>query len=178
MHMDKNTLIETVREAFKNVKLEEGIGLWEAQGLDDYADEKTMNELRKKDERNDWRNIPLAQLLRCASSLSFFDAKGMRFHLPSFMLLDIMQDESGINVHDITFTLGYDLKNDYQKERFSLLNNEQIISIVRFLEYKMQLIENRYSELHGASSTSYLLHDVDYSNAFKTLQQWQQKLEG
>ena len=50
--MTKEELIKEIYDAFKGVRLEDGIGLWEAQGLDDYADPKTMAELRKKDERN------------------------------------------------------------------------------------------------------------------------------
>jgi len=41
------------------------------------------------DEKMNWENIPSSELERCNSSLSFFDAKGMRFHLPAFMIVAI-----------------------------------------------------------------------------------------
>ncbi|MDD4385585.1 MAG: hypothetical protein PHD06_10470 [Bacteroidales bacterium] len=102
-------LIQKIQIAFKDVKLEDGIGLWEGQGLDNYADQKTMLELRKKDERNNWNNIPYKDISLCQSSLSFFDAKGMRFCLPKFLLLDILAEqlyqEQGISSPDVIFTL-------------------------------------------------------------------------
>ena len=47
--MTKEELIIEIRTAFNNVKLEDGVGLWEGQGIDDYADSKTMAELKRKD---------------------------------------------------------------------------------------------------------------------------------
>ena len=52
--MTKDELITEIRTAFKNIKLEEGVGLWEGQGIDDYADSETILKLRKRDERNNW----------------------------------------------------------------------------------------------------------------------------
>lgn len=72
--MTKEQLITKIRTAFKDVELEDGIGLWEAQGVDDYADRKTILELREKDERKDWNNIRYKELAICESSISFLDA--------------------------------------------------------------------------------------------------------
>ena len=87
--MTKEKLKTKIRTAFKAVELEDGIGLWEAQGVDDYADKKTILKLREKDERKNWNNISYKELAICESSLSFFDAKGMRFYLPQFLIFDI-----------------------------------------------------------------------------------------
>ena len=52
------------------------------QGLDDdYEDAATCEALRLTDEKDDWSKIAVADLNQCYSSLSFFDAEGMRFHL-------------------------------------------------------------------------------------------------
>jgi hypothetical protein len=139
--MTKIELIANIQNAFKNIKLEDGVGLWEAQGIDDYADEKTMAELKKKDERNDWDKIPYKDLAFCYSSLSFFDAKGMRFCLPKFLIFDLLADEinekEGLNSPDMLFTLGHKLNEDYQKNRFSLLDLNQIQCIINYLYYKL-----------------------------------------
>jgi hypothetical protein len=132
--MTKATLIAKITTAFQAVKLENGVGLWEAQGIDDYADEQKLAELRSKDERDNWDNIPNQDLVRCQSSLSFFDAKGMRFCLPKFLISDLLDPR---NSPDVTFTLGYKLNETYQKNRFSLLDKPQIQSVIDYLESKL-----------------------------------------
>ena len=145
--MKKEELIEEIKSAFKNVKLEDGIGLWEAQGLDDYADSKTILELRKKDEREDWNAISFKDISFCASSLSFFDAKGMRFCLPKFLMLDMLEpnehEEEESYLVDVLFALGYNLNGEYQTERFSLLNNRQKECVIYYLKYKLNDIKER-----------------------------------
>ncbi|ATO19032.1 hypothetical protein BS636_04825 [Acinetobacter sp. LoGeW2-3] len=83
---DIQTQIET---AFSNVSLGDGIGLWEAQGVDDYKSLAERAALREKDEKSDWSKIPVQDLNDCNSSLGFFDAQGMRFHLPTFLITDL-----------------------------------------------------------------------------------------
>ena len=176
--MDKEQLIKEIREAFKNIELEDGIGLWEAQGLDDYADEKTMLGLRKKDERKNWDNISYEDICRCESSLSFFDAKGIRFHLPKFLILDLLSKEilkDERTPPDVVFTLGYNLDSAYQQERFSLLNSNQIACIIHFLAYKQEGIIQNYKNLYGADNESYF-NDVDYETALKASDVWRKKL--
>lgn len=85
-------LVGRIAEVFAGVALGEGIGLREAQGLDDYADATTRAAYRERDEKDDWRRIPAEDLERCASSLSFFDPEGMRFHLPAFMTAELQGD--------------------------------------------------------------------------------------
>jgi len=138
--MTKEELIAKIRNAFEYVKLEDGVGLWEGQGIDDYADKKTIIELRNKDERNNWDNIPYKDLVYCQSSLSFFDAKGMRFCLPKFLIFDLLEEElceKEGNPPDVTFTLGHKLNEEHQKNRFSLFDNKQIECIIDYLEYKL-----------------------------------------
>ena len=82
-------LCQLIEDAFADIKLGAGVGLMEAQGLDDYADAHTLAAYRSGDEKDDWRRIPAVALNRCHSSLSFFDAEGMRFHLPAFLSADL-----------------------------------------------------------------------------------------
>jgi hypothetical protein len=170
--MTKEELIAKIRTAFKDFKLENGIGLWEGQGLDDYANEKTMLELRKKDERNNWDNIPYKDLVYCYSSLSFFDAKGMRFCLPKFLIFDILSNqiykEQNIYAPEILFTLGYKPDDEYNINRFSLFDHQQIETIILFLEYKV-------AEFISDNSNSLIHDDYRYIELTTTLDQWKQR---
>lgn len=82
-------LVEQIAEAFSGVQLGTGIGLHEARGLDDYEDEACLAAYRDSDEKLDWRKISAEDLCAFQSSLSFFDAQGMRFHLPAFMSAEL-----------------------------------------------------------------------------------------
>ena len=82
-------LCNKIREAFAGVTLGSGIGLQQAQGIDDHEDEATCARYRASDEQEDWTRIPVSELNRCNSSLSFFDAEGMRFHLPAYLIADL-----------------------------------------------------------------------------------------
>lgn len=166
--MTKEELINEIRTSFKNIKLENGVGIWEAQGLDDYANEETILELRKKDERNNWENISYEDLSYCESSLSFFDAKGMRFCLPKFLIFDILNEqiskELNISSPDLMLTLGYNLNEEYQKNRFSLFDNQQIETVIHFLEYKFETLKDFY------------LSEYEIIELHRTLNEWKQKL--
>jgi hypothetical protein len=180
--MTKDELITGIRTAFKNVKLEEGVGLWEGQGIADYADSQTMSKLRKKDERNNWDNIAYEVLSDCSSSLSFLDAKGMRFYLPKFLISDILADEifeeNGCYPPDLLFTLSNNLDEEYQKNRFSLLDSKQIEVVIHFLEYRLTEIvakHKEYSTNYGSTMDT-VFSDNEYIKLDKTIDEWRQKL--
>ena len=50
-------LCALIQDAFAGVKLGNGVGLMQAQGLDDYADSATCASYRASDEKDDWRRI-------------------------------------------------------------------------------------------------------------------------
>ncbi|QEG21694.1 DUF6714 family protein [Mariniblastus fucicola] len=78
-----------INDAFSDVRLGDGIGIYEANGLDDYADDTELTRLRQLDERNDWRKLDLDLLNSYYSTPSFFDAHGFVFHLPAFLLAEL-----------------------------------------------------------------------------------------
>lgn len=90
-----NELIPEIRTAFQGITLDNGIGLLEANGLDDYASDKELAELRAKDERADWQRIKIEQLNYCYVSPSYMDARGYYFHLPAFLIADL-QDQFNV----------------------------------------------------------------------------------
>jgi len=85
----KEQIIERIEKAFSGVVLGNGVGLWQAQAIDDYEAVSEQKRARLKDEKEQWSKLSGAELQRCHSSLSFFDADGMRFHLPAFIIESI-----------------------------------------------------------------------------------------
>ena len=75
--------------AFAGVNLGDGIGLLEADGIDDYAVEAELANRRSRDERADWRRISVEMLNECYTAPSFMDARGFIFHLPAFLLAEL-----------------------------------------------------------------------------------------
>lgn len=117
-----------IEAAFAGVTLGGGVGLQEAQGLDDYADDETRAAYRATDEKDDWHRIPAEELQRCNSSLSFFDAEGMRFHLPAYLLADL-RDDYGFGM---AFCLTHG--SDYDRY-FRLLSVTQRRAVTAFLRH-------------------------------------------
>jgi hypothetical protein len=120
-------ICEIVRKAFAGVKLGKGVGLQEAQGLDDYEGEAACAAYRSKDEKENWESITIEELNRCNSSLSFFDAKGMRFHLPAYLIADLNGDYG----FGVAFSLTH--LSDYSTQQFSLLSESQRNAVRTFL---------------------------------------------
>lgn len=81
--------ISEISAAFADTRLDDGIGLLQANGLDDYASDEELKQLRDRDEKTDWRRISYADLERCSAAPSFFDAKGFVFHLPAFLIAEL-----------------------------------------------------------------------------------------
>jgi len=125
----RQAIITQIKAAFANVRLEDGVGLRQAQGIDDYQSDETCRALRQRDEKEDWQKIPVKELEDCYSSLSFFDAKGMRFHLPAFMIADL-EGSYGPGARFILTHL-----NDYTREQFSLLSSEQRAAVAAYLTW-------------------------------------------
>ncbi|WP_378174092.1 DUF6714 family protein [Aquimarina sp. SS2-1] len=198
--MNKEKLINKINQAFKSVQLEEGIGLWEAQGHDDRLTAKECRELRKKDEKEDWSKIQIIDLYTCSSSLSFFDAKGMRFHTPMFLLLALNvfeKEEKELNKKgsiqsclepDIEFHLlsglaylksDNEIMKNYSEEQFSLFNVPQIECIVEFLKYRMKEMEEHYSNKYAkelGTNPDAVIYDKDYIQLKDGVNYWAKKI--
>jgi len=104
-----------------------GVGLWEGQAIDDYETEENIGKARFRDEKLDWSKLTAADITRCQSSLSFFDADGMRFHLPAFLLHEEFEDLSGTIIFHLTSL------DEYGRSHFTSLNQSQRAVIREFL---------------------------------------------
>ncbi|WP_372831181.1 DUF6714 family protein [Pontibacterium sp.] len=129
--MNKDSIEKEITSAFVGVTLGNGIGLWEAQAIDDYESKDVQVKNRERDQKEDWRALNYDDLQRCHSSLSFFDADGMRFHLPAFIIGSIRNE-----VDDPIFHLIQ--PDEYSISRFSTLSNIQRKSVVMYLKWCLE----------------------------------------
>ena len=131
-------LCAIIEAAFAGVRLGNGVGLQEAQGLDDREDDATLSAYRAEDEKEDWRRIAAEKLNQCWTSPSFFDAEGMRFHLPAYLVADLRglyrQD------FDIPLTNG----GAHQQGIFSLLDAAQRNAVRAYLLFLAADDKNSY----------------------------------
>lgn len=137
MAADTDRVVALVRSAFRSETLGNGVGLRQGQGLDDYADDRTLASCRAQDEKSDWSAIPVAELDRCYSSLSFFDAEGMRFHLPAYLVADL---EDSLQTADVLFHL---VCTD--QGRFDTLSTAQREAVRQFLLLRLS---DNHREFH------------------------------
>jgi hypothetical protein len=118
-----------VGEAFRNVKLENGVGLLEADIIDSHGSELQRREARLRDESEDWSKISI-DYLNAGSGLSFFDAAGLRFHLPAYVVAEL----SGKGVHSILSTL----LSEIGRERFANFTVEQREVLREYLNFRLK----------------------------------------
>ncbi len=126
---NREQIITLITTAFEGVTLEDGVGLSEADAIDSYASPETRKALRENDEKNEWAKISVASINAHYSNLSFFDAKGMRFHLPAFLLAEI----NGEFNFGMTFPLAH--LSEYRIRQYALLNSDQRTAVRMFLNY-------------------------------------------
>lgn len=118
-------LCQEISEAFRDVKLGGGTGLFEAQGRDDYESAKECAEHRACDEKEDWARLRDEDLNDCNSYFGFANAEGTRFHLPAFLLLDL-RGAFCINMAPL-------LTDESLYPKFRLLNSAQRAAVRTFL---------------------------------------------
>lgn len=146
MTVEQERLIRVIEAAFKDVQLGEGTGLMEAQRLDDYADSATKARYRESDEKLDWSLIDAAHLDRCSSSLSFFDAAGMRFHLPAFLCTDL---RDSLQCCDVTLFLATSIYY-LGPSQFELLTPQQREAVREYLWFNLSFNQFLSSSIEAA----------------------------
>lgn len=135
--MDKDSIINAIEKAFSDVKLGDGIGLWEAQAIDDYETKEVQEQRRAQDEKDDWSSISADVLQLCHSSLSFFDANGMRFHLPAYIVASLKGE-----IDDPVFHLTH--LDEFTKSKLVTLTSDQANAVVSYLKWCLESQEYEY----------------------------------
>ena len=125
----KKLIVSEIYAAFRGVELGNGIGLREAQVLDERGSMDQRIQARAIDEKADWSRITPGELTNEISSLSFFDSLGMRFHLPAFLVAEL----DGL----IDASLDFHLTNvvGRHKDRFGLFTKPQKLAVAAALRY-------------------------------------------
>ena len=134
-------MLHKITDAFSEVVLGSGYGLWEAQAIDDYETKEVQKKSRENDEKENWKALTPDTLQRCHSSLSFFDADGMRFHLPAFIIGSLENEVDDPVFHLIQL-------DDYAKSKLTTLNDVQQQAITAYLNWCLE--QDNYSFEHPA----------------------------
>ena len=83
--MNKEYLIAQIEKAFEDVSLNDGVGIYEAEAIDNYALEEIRKTEREKDIRDDWTSITDDVIDQYYSVLSFMDDNGLKFAIPAYI---------------------------------------------------------------------------------------------
>ena len=137
MEHSENTqvLLALIREAFTDVYLEDGVSLHQTVVIDNYGSNAEMVQARLKDEKMDWQKLiskPELLNINGIGGLSFYDAKGLRFHLPAYLSSVVINPDLNIS-ESLIFTLTH--KSEYNDKRLSLLNPQMKHCISVILSY-------------------------------------------
>ena len=139
MPTSPDEIIALVQVAFQGVTLGAGVGLYEGHAEDGIYTRIYVEAERAKDEKLDWAAIPAARLDECPCAQSFFDAEGMRFHLPALIIADLRGETECDPVISLTHP------DDYSRDQLSLLTVEQRAAVRAYLGYVRDHPEVYYS---------------------------------
>lgn len=155
MSPTKESVVLKIRDAFRGVTLGNGVGLLQGQAKD--GGRKGLEE-RLRDEKLDWTRLHVNELNKCSSSLSFFDAEGMRFHLPAFLIAEL---DGSLDRASPVFHLT-DL-SDYSKSQLSMLSVAQRKAVREFLLLRRADPEHEYDwpEIEKALTTYWRREEED-----------------
>lgn len=132
----KEHVLQLIYTAFDQVKLEDGVSLHETIKIDNYGlTNEVLESQIKADERKDWKKLiddPELIEVNGMGGLSFYDAKGLRFHLPAYLCLCINHPNTEV-ASSLTFQLTR--LEAYNRQRFSILTPEQRKAVKVFLTY-------------------------------------------
>lgn len=122
-------IIDDIKDVFAGVTLGNGVGLYESRCKDEYADQENLAKYRALDEKEDWQKIPVSELNNSLGGLCFFDAEGMRFHLPAYLIADLQGEYN----FGMSFCLTH--LNEHSMTQFTLLSPEQRRVVRAFLTH-------------------------------------------
>ncbi len=174
--MTKQQIINEITTAFQDVKLEDGIGLLEGNGLDDWLSGDELQPLRQQDERENWQNIPFEHICGTyESAFSYIDAKGMRFLMPQYLIADILSEELQTKNTFMTYCPTWrldEVDKEYGREQFKLFNKQQIQAVIHYLEYNIQLEIEENKKYGVTEANNRLLYEQ-----CPTLRKWKKLLK-
>ena len=139
--MDKEQLIAEIETAFKDVSLEDGIGINEADNIETGERDSVINVARNQDRSwwNGWTDIEDKYISSYSSVMDFMDAKGIRWVLPAYMVYIVKHYKEGSFSIDSTIyileegALGTDRRDIYTEQQKKV--------IAKFLQFMISVGE-------------------------------------
>ncbi len=133
-------LLRLIERVFRGVELGDGVSLHETVIIDDYGDLEERRSAREPDEKHDWRKLVGDPELKRVSGMSFYDAAGLRFHLPAYLSLAV-SDADGTDASNVLADLLYTLTHipEFNRERFAVLSVPQRACVREVLKYLRNL---------------------------------------
>jgi hypothetical protein len=153
VEMNRSSLIKEIEIAFQDVKLDNGIGIFEAEALDDYANDNEIKKQRAKDREfwSRWQDIPDEVISKYYSVLCFVDPEGLKYLLPAYMRFTLNQYDidASASIDSTIFALDRGLESF--KDRPEILSQEQKAIIAKFLKYMVLVAGDNFIDAIVAS---------------------------
>lgn len=133
--MDKEQLIANIATAFKDVSLEDGIGINEADNIETGERDSIINVARNQDRSwwNGWTDIEDKYISSYSSVMDFMDSKGIKWVLPAYMTYIIKHYKEGSFSIDTTIYLLEE--GGMGRDQLDLYTPEQKKVIAKFLQF-------------------------------------------
>lgn len=142
-------IAEQVCHAFADTELKDGIGILEADCVDDWMDTNNPERCRYRaeDERDYWENVlfqghrvgEIPRFNPC-SAITFMDSIGRHFALP-YYLLWALQDPENV----VAEALANALENNYYTDELQL-NAEQQLALLNAVGFLVEITANTYDD--------------------------------
>lgn len=160
--MDREHVIAQIEQAFAGVRLNEGIGIFEAMAMDDYALETKMDFARQRDRKwQCWTEIPSKFIRRSAPALDYVDSDGLKFLLPAFMRYTVKYHDAD-DANDELGSAVWALQSGeahYNAAFDDLFNERQHQAIALFLRFLMHVNNDGVPPIDQVSS----VYDTQWS---------------
>jgi hypothetical protein len=132
-------LLKLIDDAFRGVSLGDGVSLHQTAVIDMCGSLAKQLEARALDEKENWKRLvddPELKTVCSVGGLSFYDAEGLRFHLPAYLTIAVTaleRRETSDIMQSLIFQLTHFTK--HQVKRFSILNENQRRCVREVLEF-------------------------------------------
>ena len=167
----QQALLDQIAAAFQGVTLGDGVSLHETEVVDMYGSPEERQAARAPDEKHDWRKLvddPELWRVDGVGGLSFYDAPGLRFHLPAYLWCWV-RDPDGFPVGE---SLKYHLTSvvrdedssqmrQHREERLSLLTPIQRRCVRDVLLYVSAEMKRWYQEAMDEQDLATYINDFD-----------------
>jgi hypothetical protein len=133
--MTKEQVINEIETAFKDVVLEDGVGINEADSIEMGERDSVINTARNKDRSwwNGWTDIEDKYISSYSSVMDFMDSQGLKWVLPAYMIYIVNHYKEGsFSIDSTIYTLE---AGGLGADQIDLYTPEQKKSIALFLQF-------------------------------------------